>query len=112
MSDMSFSEYMESLGADRTHVEQLKEEMLAAVEEQRLKEIRRSLGLTQVQLAAVAGISQNRISDIENGRTSSLRIGTLERYADALGCDIEVFIKPRSNKKGEASAPRLKLAIG
>ena len=112
MSEMSFSEYAESLGADRARIEELKCEMIAAVEEQRLKEIRKSLGLTQGQLASSAGISQNRVSDIENGRTSSLRIGTLARYADALGCDIEVLLRPRPGNDGAAPRPALKIAIG
>ena len=99
---------MESLGANRDNVERLKREMLAAVEEQRLKDIRKSLGMTQVELAAEAGISQNRVSAIENGRTSSLRIDTLKRYADALGCDVEILFSPRSN---DDAAP-LRLAIG
>lgn len=108
MSDMGFSEYMESLGTDRGNVERLKREMLAAVEEQRLKDIRKSLGMTQVQLAAEAGISQNRVSDIENGRTSSLRVDTLRRYADALGCDIEILFSPRADN----NAAPLRLAVG
>lgn len=112
MNALSFSEYMESLGADRENVDRLKGEMMAAVEEQRLKEIRRSLGMTQVELAASAGISQNRVSDIENGRTTSLKISTLERYANALGCDVEVFLMPRTAGAGDSIGAPLKLAMG
>lgn len=112
MAEMSFSEYMESLGADRQNVERLKEEMVDAVEEYKLKEIRKTLGMTQTALATAAGISQNRVSDIENGRTSSLRIGTLSRYADALGCDVEIRIMPRKEKATSFPADSVRLAVG
>ena len=108
MTDMGFSEYMETLGVNRDNVERLKSEMLAAVEEQRLKDVRKSLGMTQVELAAEAGISQNRVSDIENGRTSSLRVDTLKRYANALGCDVEILFNPRSDD----DATPFRLAVG
>lgn len=110
MSELSFSEYMDSLGVDRDRVDELKREMLDAVEEYRLREIRKGLGMTQVQLATAAGISQNRVSDIENGHTSSLRIGTLSRYADALGCDVEITLTPRPSDRAHEAAP-VRLAI-
>lgn len=110
--ELSFSEYMDSLGADRAHVDQLKREMTEAVEEYRLREIRKTLGLTQVQLASAAGISQNRVSDIENGHTSSLRIGTLSRYADALGCDVEILLRPRQSAETPFPVRGVKLAVG
>lgn len=112
MAKMGFSEYMETLGADRQNVDRLKTEMIEAVEEYKLKEIRKTLGMTQTALASAAGISQNRVSDIENGRTSSLRIGTLSRYADALGCDVEIRITPRKKEAVAFPAGSVRLAVG
>lgn len=111
MSKNSFSEYMESIGANRQEVNRLKAEMRTAIEEYRLKEIRRTYEITQAQLAHTIGVSQNRISDIENGNTSSLKLGTLVRYADALGCDLEVYVCPRKALKSVSDVP-VKLSIG
>ena len=61
----------------------MREEMLAAVSGAQLAEIRRSLGLTQAQLAHAAGLSQARISQIENGSATSLE--SLRAYVTGLG---------------------------
>lgn len=57
----------------------------------RLKELREAAGLSQVALAARAGISQKRVSDMEcgvYGRKRSL-LDTLDRILKALGCTYE-----------------------
>ena len=50
----------------------MREQMLASVSGAQLAEIRKQLGLTQTQLAEAAGVSQARISQIENGEVTSL----------------------------------------
>jgi DNA-binding XRE family transcriptional regulator len=50
--------------------QQMRAEMRAAVSGAQLAEIRQQLGLTQAQLAEAAGLSQARISQIENGARS------------------------------------------
>ena len=51
-----------------------------------LKKLRRSLGLTQVQLAARCGMLQQDISRIERGEVSPT-VRTACRIADGLGID-------------------------
>ena len=56
-----------------------------AVEGYRLREIRKSLGVTQVEMAKRLGVTQNRISRIERGDTEHIQIDTVRRYVEALG---------------------------
>jgi len=65
-----------------------------------LKELRKSLGKTQAEVAAALGVSQSRISQIENGDIEAMELETLRAYAAALGGSIEVTISvgPRSVK--------------
>lgn len=69
----------------------MREEMLAAVSGARLAEIRRQLGLTQSQLAETTGLSQARISQIENGRSVSLEV--LRTYVGGLGGQVDVVAR-------------------
>ena len=113
MDRVSFSEFADSLGADRSNVEEIKEQMRAAVEEQKLRDVRKAMDMTQKELASEIGVAQNRISDIENGRVESLKIDTLKRYARALGFDVDIFLRPRKDASATTSLPDVvKLAIG
>lgn len=60
---------------------------------------RRALGLTQVQLADLAGVSYRPIYQIEDGR--SIRLDTLIKICDALGMDI--CLKDRGGMKLDRS---------
>jgi transcriptional regulator with XRE-family HTH domain len=57
-----------------------------------LKELRKSLGRTQAEVAAALGVSQSRISQIENGDLEAMELETLRAYAAALGGRIDVTI--------------------
>jgi DNA-binding XRE family transcriptional regulator len=57
-----------------------------------LKELRKSLGKTQADVAATLGVSQSRISQIENGDIEAMELETLRAYAIALGGHMEVTI--------------------
>jgi predicted transcriptional regulator len=61
-----------------------------ARQELHLRELRKQLGKTQVDLSASSGISQAEISRIErNPETSQIR--TLERYLDGLGGSLRLI---------------------
>lgn len=51
-------------------------------------------GLTQVELAQLAGISDGQLSKIENGKSGAAP-GTLRKLAEALGCTVADFERPR-----------------
>lgn len=69
----------------------MREDMLAAVSGAQLAEIRKQLGLTQVQLAEAAGLSQARISQIEHGEATSLE--SLRAYVTGLGGQLEIVAR-------------------
>jgi len=50
--------------------------------------MRKSLNLTQQDLASKVGLSRAQIANVESGR-SDMPISTLKRYADALGCTMK-----------------------
>jgi DNA-binding XRE family transcriptional regulator len=70
---------------------QLRQEMLASVSGAQLAEIRKQLGLTQTQLAEATGLSQARISQIENGTATSLE--NLRAYVTGLGGHLDIVAR-------------------
>jgi DNA-binding XRE family transcriptional regulator len=71
--------------------QQMREQMLAAVSGAQLAEIRQHLGLTQVQLAEATGLSQARISQIENG--DAVGLDTLRAYVVGLGGHLDIVAR-------------------
>jgi DNA-binding XRE family transcriptional regulator len=69
----------------------MRQEMLAAVSGAQLADIRKQLGLTQAQLAEAAGLSQARISQIENGDSTSLE--SLRAYVAGLGGHLDIIAR-------------------
>ncbi|MFD4428332.1 helix-turn-helix domain-containing protein [Nocardia sp. NPDC058497] len=65
-----------------------------------LEELRQTIGKTQAELAAALGVSQARISQIENGDLAAMELDTLRAYARALGghVDISVSVGPHTIK--------------
>ena len=59
----------------------------------RLKEMRKDNGLTQAELAKIMGTSQNRVSQIENGKLETTKISTLQKYVESLGCSMFISIE-------------------
>lgn len=55
-----------------------------------LRELREQAGLKQIELAADSGLSESRISEVENGK-SDLRWSTLVRMLKGLGVSIGEF---------------------
>lgn len=82
------------------HPEITAEEMEAArkrtlehVKSYELSQARKRANVTQVQLAERMGVSQKRVSSIENGELDSARLGTLRRYVGGLGGELKVIAK-------------------
>ncbi|GGM75951.1 helix-turn-helix domain-containing protein [Dactylosporangium sucinum] len=71
--------------------QRMRERMLASVSGAQLAEIRQQLGLTQVQLAEATGLSQARISQIENG--DAVGLDTLRAYVLGLGGHLDVVVR-------------------
>ncbi|GAA4634321.1 XRE family transcriptional regulator [Actinoallomurus vinaceus] len=86
--------------ADPERQARARAELDAYVAGHHLKELRKAVGKTQVELARALGVSQSRISQIENGKIEAMELETLRAYATALGghVDITVSVGPHSVK--------------
>jgi len=101
MSTSTRTTSWKNLRADRVHSGQLDEadiaheraEIAAEARAYRLTEIRKSLGLTQKDMATRIGVGQSRISAIESGDLTKVQVGTLAAYVEALGAGLEVSVR-------------------
>jgi len=57
--------------------------------------LRLAKGLTQAQLAALLNTKQESIARLESG-SSLPSLSTVKRVADALGADLEISLRPKS----------------
>jgi transcriptional regulator with XRE-family HTH domain len=62
-------------------------------------ELRLARGLSQQELAALCNTTQSAIARLESGGRPP-KIDTLLRIADALDCELEVALRPRTKTKG------------
>lgn len=69
--------------------------------EQHVISLREKLGLTQSQLAEMAGVSQPFIAKLESGRAVNIELRTLVRVATALGANVEAAIAIPSRQKAK-----------
>jgi predicted transcriptional regulator len=59
---------------------------------------RRAAGLSQTEVAARMGTSQSVVARLEAGHVDA-RLSTLQRYAAAVGHDLELGIRPREDPR-------------
>jgi predicted XRE-type DNA-binding protein len=76
---------------DPARADAARKEMNEAVQAQRLADIRKAHGLVrQADVAALMGVSQARVSQLESGDLSHTELGTLQSYIAALGGNLRV----------------------
>jgi predicted XRE-type DNA-binding protein len=76
---------------DPKRADAARKEMHAAVQADRLAEIRKALGYArQSDVAALMGVSQARVSKLESGDLSHTELGTLQSYVAALGGHLRI----------------------
>lgn len=68
-----------------------------------LGELRRRLGLTQVELARRLGIRQPTLSRLES--QEDMRVGTLRRVVEALGGRLEILVRLPTGELRAAVGP-------
>ena len=66
---------------------------------ERVTEQRLARGLSQQELAKLCGTTQSAIARLESGGRPP-KIDTLLRIADALDCELEVALRPRTKTRG------------
>lgn len=57
-----------------------------------LRELRAQSGMTQVEVAQAMHVSQNRVSQIENGDIDTMAVSSVRRYVEALGGKLVITI--------------------
>jgi len=70
-----------------------------------IRELRKSAGLSQLQLSNKTGITKSAISQIETGETKSLKGSTLTKIASALGVTPEEIQYGKKRKQIGVSEP-------
>src|SRR5437764_10293240 len=69
-----------------------------------LLKARRQAGLTQAEVAARMGTKTPAVARLEAGggsRRHSPSVATLRKYAQAVGCRLEIRLRPRAGRKTE-----------
>lgn len=105
MAEIPYQPVARDREAERARAEQLpgysaaREE--AAVEFRLLRQLldaRKRAGLTQEEVATRMGTTRSAICRLEGSRKHLPALTTLRRYADVLGCDVEITLVPRAGK--------------
>lgn len=76
----------------RTAVDAHKKRLREEIRAYRLRELRESMSITQVELADRLHVSQNRVSKIEHGDIEHSQVDTLRRYIEAVGGTLRVEV--------------------
>jgi len=77
--------------ADRAEITAGMAQLRAEQRAYRLAEMRRRLGFSQAQVADRMGVTQGRVSAIENARPGATELRTLAAYVKALGGRLEII---------------------
>ena len=86
----------EQLARDAALRKRVEQQLAELRLEQDLVALREHRGLSQSQLARVAGISQPEVARIESGRFPNMKLATLLRIVTALGGRLHVEIRPEA----------------
>ncbi len=87
---MSLEEMLEKYPVDRELMEAHERRMLAEVRAYKLRELREQAGFTQAELADRIGVGQRQVSKIERGEIDNAKVGTIRRYLEAVGGELEL----------------------
>jgi transcriptional regulator with XRE-family HTH domain len=71
---------------------------------EKIKSLRQTAGLTQLQVAEKARIDQGGLSKIERGQTTNLTLEILRRLAKALGCSVADLLGDEDKERPSKTA--------
>ena len=110
MADLPYEPLTRDRNEERNRLERLpgyREARQAAADEfhllKQLLDARKRAGLTQEQVALRMGTTRSAISRLEGTRKHLPALTTLRRYADVLGCDLEISLVPRAKPSTNAT---------
>ena len=75
----SLNAYLEKRGITAEQMDEARIRTQAAIDAYNLCEARKACNMTQVQLARAMGVSQNRVSRMENGDIGSMSLDVIRR---------------------------------
>lgn len=90
--------YLDKRGVTEQQMEEARSATQAAIDSYNLREARKASNLTQVELARMMGVSQNRVSRMENGDIGAMSLDTLRKYVEALGGNLVLVADLPSGK--------------
>lgn len=90
--------YLDKRGVTEQQMEEARSATQAAIDSYNLREARKASNLTQVELARMMGVSQNRVSRMENGDIGAMSLDTLRKYVEALGGNLVLVANLPSGK--------------
>jgi DNA-binding XRE family transcriptional regulator len=83
MADLN--DYLKKRGTTEEQMDAARERAQTTIDAYKLREARKACGMTQVQMAEAMGVSQNRVSRMENGDIGVMSVDSVRRYVKALG---------------------------
>lgn len=78
-------DYIAEFGIEEDQMVEARRNTQGYVDAYNLREARKACNMTQTELARAMGVSQNRVSRMENGDIDSMSLDVLRRYVEALG---------------------------
>ena len=91
--NLSIKEMREIRSVNEVRVRKMRDSILLQSRAVRLSEFRKSLDLTQNDMAERLGIDQSNVSRIERGKFRNTEVGTLQAYIEALGGTLEIHAR-------------------
>ena len=82
---LTMKDYKRERGITEGDMQAAREQGRAYEDAYNLREVRKERHMTQVEVAKAMGVSQNRVSQIENGDVDAMTVSSIRRYVEALG---------------------------
>ncbi|MDR9396564.1 helix-turn-helix domain-containing protein [Pontimonas sp.] len=105
MEALSPTELFEEAGLDEATIKRGVDTLWQSISGYQLRELRRAAGFTQVQLASILGVSQNRVSRLERGQLDTAQLDTLRHYIHALGGELHIEVHWKTQRIALAPHP-------
>lgn len=87
----NLQDYIAKRGITKDQMVAARQQTFSVIEAFNLREARKASEMTQVELAESIGVSQNRISRMENGDMGAMSIDSLRKYIAALGGSLKLI---------------------
>lgn len=88
----SLEETLTKRPVNRKNVDAHKKRILEEVRSYRHRELRKAFDMSQGELAKRLTVSQNRVSQIENGDIEQAQLDTVRKYVEAVGGELRVEV--------------------